>query len=228
MHCHEIADRLIESARRELDPGRVVRAHLQSCATCRDRWDAEESLSVYVKALRFAAWEQRSSPEVRETLMRKFAAQHRPVLARWFTWSWFAPRGYWALAAAAVLLISIVAVSQKPAPRNVAAVSEPTSEVAAVSGDFSGDVSADLPVDPEAEGFIAVPFVPPLAPGEMLRVEHRELNPAALASLGVSVDPAWTTQLPADVLLGEDGMPRAVRVSDTSSDGSAPADGGSF
>jgi hypothetical protein len=211
MECHEIADRLIESARRELDPGRVVRAHLQSCASCRDRQEAEENLSACVKALRLAAWDKRSSPASREFLMRKFAAQHRPVAAR----NW-----YWALAAAAVLLISIVAVPHKAAVRNVAAVSDSTSETA--------DLTVDLPVDPEAEGFIAVPYVPPLAPGEMLRVEHRELNPAALASLGVSVDPAWNTQLPADVLLGEDGMPRAVRVSDASSDGSAPADGGSF
>jgi hypothetical protein len=228
MNCHEIADRLIESARRELDPGRVVRAHLQSCATCRDRQESEENLSAHVKAIRLAVWDQRSSSAAREVLMRRFAAQHRPVLApAWAAPGWGAPGWYWALAAAAVLLLSIVAVpgferglQERLTARNAAAVSDSASE--------SADLSADLPVDPEAEGFIAVPYVPPLAPGEMLRVEHRELNPAALASLGVSVDPAWNTQLPADVLLGEDGMPRAVRVSDTSTDGSAPADGGSF
>jgi hypothetical protein len=35
----------------------------------------------------------------------------------------------------------------------------------------------------------------------------------------VSVDPSWTTQLPADVLLGQDGMPRAVRVSEADNGG---------
>jgi hypothetical protein len=70
----------------------------------------------------------------------------------------------------------------------------------------------------DSEGFIAVPYVPPLATGEMLRVVHTELNPAELASLGVNVDPSLTAQMPADLLLGEDGMPRAVRVADTSSE----------
>jgi len=70
----------------------------------------------------------------------------------------------------------------------------------------------------DSEGFIAVPYVPPLATGEMLHVVHTELNPAELASLGVNVDPSLTAQMPADLLLGEDGMPRAVRVADTTSD----------
>ena len=74
--------------------------------------------------------------------------------------------------------------------------------------------SAETQADPDSDGFIAVPYAPPLATGELVRIVHTELDPAALASLGVSVDPSWTTQLPADVLEGEDGMPRAVRVSE--------------
>jgi hypothetical protein len=222
MHCEEIADRLVESARREVEPGRVPRAHMQTCSACRDRWEAEENLTVHVKAIRLSAWDQRSSAASREMLMQRFARRNRPAAT---------PRWYWALAAAAALVISVFAVpdverrlglSGVPAaqPGELArGVPQGVAQYDATT-DATPEVPADPQTDAEAEGFIAVPFVPPLATGEMVRVEHTELNPAALASLGVNVDPAWNTQLPADVLVGEDGMPRAVRVSDASaSDG---------
>ena len=137
-------------------------------------------------------------------------------------------RWYWGLGVAAALLLSIVAVpdfarrvglSNPPAPAPAAARNFAVSDSSAYSSD-PAEIRTDSAADAESEGFMAVPFVPPLATGEMLRVVHTELNPAELASLGVSVDPAWTTQLPADLLLGEDDKPRAVRVSDaTSSNG---------
>jgi hypothetical protein len=63
------------------------------------------------------------------------------------------------------------------------------------------------------EGFIAVPYAPALASGEALRVVRTELYPAALVSLGLDMDPTLTGKMPADLLVGEDGYPRAVRVS---------------
>jgi hypothetical protein len=51
-----------------------------------------------------------------------------------------------------------------------------------------------------------------LATGEFVRVVRTELRPTALARMGVYVDAAETDEIPADVLLGEDGFPRGVRV----------------
>jgi hypothetical protein len=65
-----------------------------------------------------------------------------------------------------------------------------------------------------SDDFIAVPYTPPLAPGEIVRVMHADLYPEALASMGVEVDPSWVDRLPADVVVGEDGLPRAVRIAD--------------
>jgi hypothetical protein len=220
MSCEEFSDRLMESARHEVEPGRVLRAHMLSCGTCRERWDAEENLTDQIKALRAAAWNQRSSAASREILMERFARRNQPRVA---------PRWYWAFGAVAAALVAAVAV-----PGFEHRFAAPVTELAesagliqaegTIQGYGNGDaaetaeIRTDSALDPEAEGFIAVPYVPALATGEMLRVVHTELNPAALASLGVSVDPSWTTQVPADVLLGEDGMPRAVRVSDVMSD----------
>jgi hypothetical protein len=66
------------------------------------------------------------------------------------------------------------------------------------------------------DDFIAIPYTPPLAPGEIVRVVHADFYPEALASMGVEVDPAWAGNLPADVVVGEDGIPRAVRIAENS------------
>jgi hypothetical protein len=65
-----------------------------------------------------------------------------------------------------------------------------------------------------SDDFIAVPYTPPLAPGEMVRVVHTNLYPEALASMGMAVNPLWAGNLAADVVEGEDGLPRAVRITD--------------
>jgi hypothetical protein len=64
------------------------------------------------------------------------------------------------------------------------------------------------------DDFVAIPYTPPLAQGEMVRMVHADMYPEALASLGVAVDPEWTGNMPVDIVVGEDGMPRAVRMSD--------------
>ena len=73
---------------------------------------------------------------------------------------------------------------------------------------------SDMQAEAQDAGFIAVPYVPPLAPGELVHVVHTQLQPAELASLGVNVDPTLTTDMPADILVGADGFPRAVRISE--------------
>jgi hypothetical protein len=223
MLCDQIAEKLVEKARRQMEPGAELRAHMRSCGPCRERWDAQENLTAHLKAMRFSAQRLASPDSSRALLMARFARQKRVhvIPARW----------YWGVGIAAALIISIVAVPdfmrragwQSLAAKSMAAIGSvrPAQGVAvADSSEYSTDpaeIRSDSGADTEAEGFMAVPFVPPLATGEMLRMVHTELNPAELASLGVSVDPAWTTQLPADLLLGQDGMPRAVRVSDATS-----------
>ncbi len=217
MRCDQISEKLIEKARRQIEPGAELRAHIRSCAPCRDRWDSQENLTAHLKAMRFSAARLRSTDSSRTLLMSRFKQQKRvhEIPARW----------YWGLGVAAALIISVIAIpdfvrraglSNSPAAVQSAAQNVAVADSRAYSSD-PAEIRSDSASDAESEGFMPVPFVPPLATGEMLRMVHTELNPAELASLGVSVDPAWTAQLPADLLLGEDDMPRAVRVSDAAS-----------
>jgi len=212
MTCEEIKDKLVEKSRRQMEPGAALRAHLRLCPGCRDRWEEQESLTAHMKAIRYSVHELRSPDSSRVMLMARFNKQKRVhvIPARW----------YWGLGAAAALIVSLIAVPDllQRGVEHAAPVQNVSVTDSSAYSSNAAELRSDGTADTEAEGFMAVPFVPPLATGEMLRVVHTELNPAELASLGVSVDPAWTSQLPADLLLGEDMMPRAVRVSEATSD----------
>ncbi len=207
MNCAIAVERLVESARRRSGPDAAVRAHLLRCDACMERWEAERLLTSQLRQLSALGAGFRSSHASRESVMAHFDSVRAKRSPRWT----------WALAAAAALLLASSLfwnmVKPKPVEGPVAAL-ESTS-----------DMEESTEGSPE-EGFMAVPFAPPLAEGEMVRMVHRELQPVELASLGVDVDPSWLAAmqansstgiqagLPADVLVGADGFPRAVRLSE--------------
>jgi hypothetical protein len=73
------------------------------------------------------------------------------------------------------------------------------------------DSVPDLTRGTDEDGFLLVPYAPPLAAGEFLRVVRTELRPIALARMGIDVD-FHLDEIAADIVLGEDGFPRAVRL----------------
>ncbi|HXJ39646.1 MAG TPA: hypothetical protein VNH18_10230 [Bryobacteraceae bacterium] len=190
MDCSAITETLVECAREAREPQPEIRAHLLVCATCTDRWEGEFLLSSQFQALRAQAGGRRSAYIRRTEVLQRFDALHPKRTVR----------PWWGLAAAAALLMTVgIGVAVRHTSRASAPLAEEVSEAQN---------------EAQEAGFIAVPFVPPLAPGELVRVVHTELQPAELASLGVNVDPTLSADLPADVLVGADGFPRAVRISD--------------
>jgi hypothetical protein len=205
MNCSNWTSELVESARRSglrVAPGRELRAHLNLCAGCRERWDAERQLTSHIEVMREQMRLQRSPAGQRDALMRDFSR----IYARGVMPSWA-----WALSAAAALVLAVLIghmlgeATRKPARE----VRRSQAFVYEASDVLSNDASAL-----SADDFVAVPYTPPLAQGEMVRVVHEELYPEALAGMGVEVDPTWTDRVPADVVVGEDGLPRAVRISE--------------
>ncbi|MDP9053722.1 MAG: hypothetical protein M3N93_05390 [Acidobacteriota bacterium] len=164
--------------------------------------DRMAELSEHLSRMRIAAAALKSPPGRREALMLEFARQHRRRRV---------PSWAWTLAAAAAIAIAVLigheaglhsARVRRVNPRRV-------DSGRAVLYEASADASA-LSTD----DFVAIPYTPPLAQGEMVRMVHAEMYPEALASLGVAVAPGWTGHLPVDMVVGEDGMPRAIRISD--------------
>jgi hypothetical protein len=210
MTCTERMGELVEYARHGKDPGRDLRAHLANCTRCAERWDAERALSDQFGAMRAEAAALTADNPRREAgrsdLMRQFAVfdyerQHRKSAAR----SWGL-----AFAAAAAVVLAVFA-GQIAATRARHSTSALVVEAAPETAEFSADAT-----ELSSDDFIAVPWTPPLAQGELVRVVHENLVPEALASLGIDVDPASSGNVAADVVVGEDGIPRAVRITDGS------------
>ena len=215
MKCSIATERLVECARRRVGPDPATRAHLLACGVCMERWEAEKVLTAQMRRLSALASELRSSEASRQDVLRQFDALPMRVLPR------RAAQWSWALAAAAALLLATTVLwNMWQSRREASAIAAVQAAIAQSTNDVeSGYGSSE-------EGFMAVPFAPPLAEGEMVRLVHRELQPVELASLGVDVDPAWLSAMnsnaaggmqagfPADVLVGADGFPRAVRLSD--------------
>jgi hypothetical protein len=116
----------------------------------------------------------------------------------------FVQRGLvWAMAAMALLLVA-GAWKQLRRAGHVPAPGAQQAELVFGMADDQ-DAFAD-------NGFVPVPYAAPLAPGEFVEVVQRDLTPAALARMGVAMQSATVSPVATDVLVGQDGLPRAVRV----------------
>ncbi len=210
--CKEWTAELVECARRagrERQPGRELRAHLAACERCSERWDAEILLTSHLSAIRNRTEAFRSHEHRGAVLMRDFARMHKVRMIR----SWGMALG----AAAALVLAVVLGHMAGEAHRKPVHQARQQPSFYESGGDvLSGDLLSNDASALSGDDFVAVPYTPPLAQGEIVRVVHAELYPDALASMGVQVDPAYADRLPADVVVGEDGLPRAVRITENS------------
>jgi hypothetical protein len=180
--CRESLIEVVEAARAGAPLGAAA-SHVRECAACRERWEAEQALAAPIRRLRAIAASEGSSVSRRAELMQAFERVHARSRVQ-FHWGF-------AAAAAALLLFAVSLSRRGPVYDDTAAVAEEMSD---------------------DNGFTPVPYAPPLASGEFVKVVRTELYAAALDRMGVRISPAYSDQIPADVVVGEDGLPRAVRV----------------
>ena len=219
MICTQRIAEIVECARSQALASRELRAHLETCAACRQRWDAEQHLTEHLRTMRIRTSALKPPASRREVLMEEFARQHTqrvtplsPKSSRALP-SRALPSWTWTLAAAAAVLLAVF-IGHQAALRSRHTVAPAARTHAVRSG---GAVFYEVSTDASAlssDAFVAIPYTPPLAAGEMVRMVHADMYPEALSSLGVAVDPAWAGNLPVDMVVGEDGLPRAVRISD--------------
>jgi hypothetical protein len=218
MICTEWISEIVENARRGGKPAKALDAHLAMCGECQERWKAECELTSHFRVMRILAFARRPDQTIplfdhrREMLMREFARRNRQPAA-------WVPSWAWGLAAAAALLLVIglgreVGLRTRHTPVRPAAVTHgarPTQAYMYEAAMYESSADAGALSSDE---FIAVPYAAPLATGEIVRVVRTDLYPEALASMGIDVNPAWSGDMAADVVVGEDGFPRAVRLAE--------------
>jgi len=213
MSCIERITELVECARNGALPNSELRGHLKVCEGCRERWDTEKQLNGHLRAMRAGAAALPSSQSRREALMREFERTHRPRVVAMRIPARMVPSWAWTLAAAAAIVMAIF-VGHEAGLRGRHMTSHSVQAQANTANAVLYEASADASAL-STDDFVAIPYTPPLAQGEMVRMVHTEMYPEALASMGVAVDPEWTSNMTVDMVVGEDGLPRAVRISDS-------------
>lgn len=198
--CEEWLNELADCARRGAEPSGRLSAHLSECPRCGERWESERDLSAELRELRLAYAGERSQDVWRRKLMAEFARLEHASPRSWFRWAWIP-------ASAALLVVASVQVWLGMPGRKVPVQPSAQSEDLASAGFLESD---------DENGYIPVPYALPLAPGESVRVVRQELNGAELVRMGIELPGAYADDLAEDfeanVVLGEDELPRAVQL----------------
>jgi len=199
MNCQEFWNTMPEL-------GGADERHLQECAACAARMSRQRELAAGLRAVA-AKYQSVSAPaRVEAPLRAAFRAQAgvssdvrlRP---RW------APAVTWATACAAMIAMAFYLMRgrqpEMPQPPATAGV-----EMAALA---AGDETQS-----DFEGFIPLPNAARLAENEEVNVVHVEVPRSAMIAVGLEVSPERASELvAADVMLGPDGLARAVRFLDS-------------
>jgi hypothetical protein len=207
MNCQEFWNTLPDLDAGHTDDGHTDAGHPHTgeCAACAGRMARQRELSRGLRSLAAGLREVQAPARVETRLISAFrshAGLSEPVAVR----RRWVPALTWAAALAAMLAVGVLVVrqrepeaKQKPAPSHTIelAMLEPASTAMQTAAD---------------EGFLILPGAAQLAPAEDLNLVHVELPRSAMMQVGYEVSPERADEtVRADVMMGADGMARAVR-----------------
>jgi hypothetical protein len=217
--CREYEMALMDLARRRpVDaPTRAgLAVHVESCARCRHLLDSQIRLSAAAGAVTDEASRWNAPFRVEQAVMAEVRSVRVPRRRR-------VVYGLAGAAIAASLMLVWAVNRSAPSPRMAKSVRAPmivAPPVEEVSKTFPlGPVVRQAvhrkaaPARPAEQPFIAIPYTMPLEPYERADVVRVDLPVTALIAAGVPVgvtDPSARAET--DVLVGQDGRARAVRL----------------
>jgi hypothetical protein len=228
MTCQEFGLIARDYVRAEwLSAGERERAasHVSQCAVCQSRVDGETALTTALGQVRMAQESIEAPQRLNDALMTAFDARHARVPHRW-------KHLYWAIPAAAAILVGIVLsrsarveerplaklpetrVVLQPAPQRPAAIEEDVEPAVALrtAPRRTQPVRAAASSNARVTEFIPLRFGKPVEAGEQIQVFRMQMRRSELMRLGLPVAPdAASAYIQADVLLGEDGLAKAIR-----------------
>ena len=170
---------------------------------------SEDRVVEGLRALSEQDASRKASPEVEARLRVQFHSRGRRRAWR--------RAALWATAAAAAMVVFFVVTNRKPpapAPvrevvRQAVAVPPEAAPAAAVKTRKRARKSATRPQEVVTDFFPLMDPAPPFERGQLLRVE---LPASALQMVGLPVrEDRLADSVQADVLVGEEGLPRAIR-----------------
>jgi hypothetical protein len=198
MNCQEFWDRMPELGTAE----GAAATHLQTCPACTARMSRQSELAAGLRAVATSYHRVGAPSRVESRLRVAFRTSAGiPAHPAW------RPTFAWMAACAAVLALAFVLLrGGRPVAPQVSLGRG--SDVAVIA---SADESQS-----DYEGFIPLPNASRLADTEEVNVVRVEVPRSAMIALGLEVSPERASELvAADVMLGPDGLARAVRFLDS-------------
>lgn len=194
MNCQEFWNTLPEF------DGNADHAHLAGCPACVARLRSRRELTTGLRAMAAGFENRQAPPRVEVRLLASFRAHSglEPIgtRRRWI------PVITWAAAFAAMLALGIFLVRER-------------QPEAARSSVPHGVERAMLEAPSEFDGFIALPSSDAVPVSEDMDVVHVEVPRSAMLAVGLEVSADRAGEMvEADVMLGSDGVARAVRFLD--------------
>jgi hypothetical protein len=180
--------------------------HLMECAACAARMGRQRELAAGLRAVA-ATYQRVGAPQRVEARLRTaFRSQTGTDARRRLQPAW-APALTWAAAFAAMIALAVFLIRD----RQPSAAPPPVSRGVEMAMAPNTDDAQS-----EYEGFITLPNAGRLADNEEVNLVRVEVPRSAMIALGLEVSPERATELvAADVMLGPDGLARAVRFLDS-------------
>jgi hypothetical protein len=197
--------------------------HAARCSECEERMAQARLLAEATELAASRTQEHRASPRVEAALLTAFRRGRRRA-TWWRTLEWATAAGA-AVALAGFFWVASYRSKEPTAPMPGRGVSaQPRGPQDASAPDLSSPGNQDSAPETnvvrvaasgayEAGDFVLLPFAGGIEPEDAGMVVRVQLTPASLAELGYPVTEGSDEVLVrADVLVGEDGWPRAVRL----------------
>jgi hypothetical protein len=222
MNCQEFWNTMPELEELDQSAGQRRDQHLGDCPACAIRMVRQRELTAGFRALSGDLRHLETPSRVADRLRAAFRSQsglqaERPVRR------WWIPALTWASAAAAVIALALFLVRDRPpeatrppAPHGMElamlelAMLELPGELDASETDTSDTSNGFVP-----PGFIRLPNAAKISPNEDVNLVCVEVPRSSMIALGFEVSAERAAEpVRADVMLGADGMARAVRFLD--------------
>ena len=230
-------DAIVEVARGQAGRGTVaaVEAHVEHCAACAARLSREREVSDGLRALAAATASAAPSAAMEERLRAAFDARHPAPSTVWWkvavaAAALVAATGWWWASKDAAKLpgpdagVQATAASTRSVPATPPATAPQREGASSVPGNAAGKdatlttrraargpATRARPAATDA-GFVALPAAVGLPDFESGVIVRMELPLAALPAYGLEMVPGRRTPVEADLLIGQDGQARAIRL----------------
>lgn len=223
MNCQEFWNTMPELADPRFGVGQAAHEHLEECAACTARLRSQRALQAGLRAVAGQMSLAGAPARVESRLKAAFRAHngipaYAPVRPpHWNLPNWNLPGRpilTWAMAAAAVIGMAMFLVRQPEAGHSVSHGGElAMTQLTMTDGEIIGNINGNT--EAANGGFIALPNAAEIGPNEDVNMVRVEVPRSAMIALGFEVNPelAWQP-VQADVMLGADGLARAVRFLD--------------